>query len=463
MVNLKTRTEETFVSVTRDLADFVVETSYDNLPREVIEHAKVCILDWLGAAIAGSLETPAKIITSIIQKIGGKEQSTIIGTQVKTSCVNAALANGILGHIVELDDIHEESIIHPAAPVLPAALALAEYTNVSGQDFITSIVLGYDVEIRIGMAINPSHYHFWHPTGTCGTFGAAAAAGKILGLNTEEMVHALGIAGTQAAGLIEVFGTMSKPLNPGRAAANGVWAALLAEKGFTSSRNILEAEKGYCKAVAKEHDFNKITGNLGKKFEIMNNIFKIHASCGHTHGAIDAVLLLRDKYDIEPSDINKIVVGTYPIAVDVVGKNYETKTPSEAKFSLPYCLAAALIYGKVGLNEFSEEKLIDPEIQKLSKKVTVMVDPEYINARLGCAKVTLYTSNGEFTCRVDAPKGHPNNPVARTELERKFVDLACLVFSEDRVRKIVEAVNNLENLDRVTLLTDLLRDDWLFK
>jgi 2-methylcitrate dehydratase PrpD len=446
------------MSVTRDLADFVVGTGYDNLPKEVIEHAKVCILDWLGAALAGSLEPPANIITSIIEKIGGKEESTIIGTHAKTSCVNAALANGIFGHAVELDDIHEEAIIHPAAPVLPAALAVAECTNASGQDFITSIVVGYDVEIRIGMAINPSHYQFWHPTGTCGTFGAAAAAGKILGFNSEEMVHALGIAGTQAAGLIEVFGTMSKPLSPGRAAENGVWAALLAQKGFTSSRNILEAEKGYCKAAAKECDLNKIIGNLGKKFEIRNNIFKIHASCGHTHGAIDAVLLLSEKHDIKPEAVDRIVVGTYPIAVDVVGKNYEPKTASEAKFSLPYCLATALIYGKVGLTEFSEEKLSDPKTQKLSKKVTVMVDPEYINARLGCAKVTLHTIDGEeFSCRVDVPKGYPKNPVAKAELERKFVDLASLILPQKRVREIVETVNGLEKLERITLLTDLLR------
>jgi 2-methylcitrate dehydratase PrpD len=446
------------MSVTRTLADFVVNTRYENLPKEVIEHAKVCILDWLGAALAGSLENPARIITSIIEKIGGKEQSTIIGTHVKTSCINAALANGIFGHAVELDDIHEEAIIHPAAPVLPAALAVAEYTNASGQDFITSIVIGYEVEIRIGMAINPSHYQFWHTTGTCGTFGATAATGKILGLKSEEMVHALGIAGTQAAGLIEVFGTMSKPLNPGRAAADGVWAALLAQKGFTSSRTILEAEKGYCRATAKECDLNKIIEDLGKKFEIVNNIFKIHASCGHTHGAIDAILLLSEKYSIKPEDVDRIVVGTYPIAVDVVGKNYEPKTASEAKFSLPYCLAAALIYGKVGLTEFSEEKLSDPKIRKLLKKVIVMVDPECINARLGCAKVTLYTIDGKaFSCRVDSPKGYPKNPLTKAELERKFMDLASLVLPEERVRRIVEIVSGLEKLERITLLTDLLR------
>lgn len=446
------------MGVTRDLADFVVNTNYDELPKEVVEHTKLCVLDWLGSALAGSLETPARIVASVIEEIGGRRESTVIGTHVKTSHVNAALANGIFGHIVELDDIHEESIIHPAAPVLPAALAVGESTDASGKEFITSIVLGYEVEIRIGMALNPSHYEFWHTTGTCGTFGAAAAVGKILGLNCEQMVNAFGIAGTQASGLIEVFGTMSKPLNPGKAAANGVLAALLAQKGFTSSRAILEAEKGYCRATAKEYDLNKITENLGKRFEILNNIFKIHASCGHTHGAIDAILMLREKYNIKPEDVDRIIVGTYPIAVDVVGRNYEPKTAQEAKFSLPYCLAVALVYGKVGLSEFSEENLRNPQIQKLLRKVEVVIAPEYVNARLGCAKVTLYTVNGkEFTCNINVPKGYPKNPVSKEELERKFITLASLVLPKKQAKKIVEVVDRLEKIDKMTLLTALLK------
>jgi len=189
----------------------------------------------------------------------------------------------------------------------------------------------------------------------------------------------------------------------------------------------------------------------------VNNIFKVHASCGHTHGAIDAVILLRDKYNIRPEDVDKIVVKTYPIAVDVVGKNYEPKTPFEAKFSLPFCLATALIYGRVGLNEFSEERLSDPEIQKLSRKVTIMVDPEYVNARLGCANVTIHTTKGEFTYRVDTPKGYPKNPLTKAELERKFLDLAHLVLSNEQSRRIVEMIDGLEKIEDITLLTDLLR------
>ena len=445
------------MSVTKKLVNFIVETTHDDLPTEVIEHAKVCILDWIGVAVAGSLEPPSKIIASIIEEMGGREEATVIGMGFKTSCLNAALANGVLGHSVELDDIHEEAIIHPAAPVVPAALASAERENGGGRDLITAVVLGYEVAIRIGMAINPSHYQFWHPTGTCGTFGAAVAAGKLLNLDGKSMAHAFGIAGTEAAGLIEVFGTMSKPLNAGKAAMDGVMAALLAQKGFTSSTAMIEAERGYLRATAGEIDMGKVTERLGKDFELMNNIFKRHSSCGHTHGTLDAVLEIMEKHGVKADDVSEVLVGTYPIALSTAGEKYEPRTPAEAKFSLPYCVAAALIYGKVGLEEFSAEKIADPKISVLSKMVKVSVDPEYIDARLGPANVKIRTRSGkEYKSLVETPKGYPKNPLTKKELEEKFRDLSSLVFSDERIEDILETVNNLEHLDGVRDLGTLL-------
>ena len=445
------------MSVTKKLVNFIVETTYDDLPTEVIEHAKVCILDWIGAAVAGSLEPPSKIIASMIEEMGGREEATVIGMGFKTSCVNAALANGVLGHSVELDDIHEEAIIHPAAPVVPAALAVAERENRSGRDLIMAVVLGYEAAIRIGIAINPSHYQFWHPTGTCGTFGAAAAAGKLLNLDEKRMAYAFGIAGTEAAGLIEVFGTMSKPLNAGKAALDGVTAALLAQKGFTSSTAMLEAERGYLRATAGEIDMEKVTEKLGTDFEVMNNIFKRHASCGHTHGTLDAVLEIVEAHGVKADDVSEILVGTYPIALSTVGEKYEPHTAAEAKFSLPYCVAAALIYGKVGLEEFSTEKIADPKILGLSKMVKVSVDPEYIDARLGPANVKIRTRSGkEYKSRVETPKGYPKNPLTKKELETKFGDLSSLVFSDERIENILETVNILEHIDGVRDLGALL-------
>jgi 2-methylcitrate dehydratase PrpD len=445
------------LSVTKKLANFVVETTFDDLPEEVTEHAKICILDWIGVALAGSLEPPSRIITSIIKEMAGREEAAVIGIGFKTSCIDAALANGVIGHSIELDDIHEEAIIHPAVTVVPAALAVAEREDMGGKDLITAVTLGYEVAIRIGRAVNPSHYRFWHPTGTCGTFGAAAAAGKLLNLDKKGMAHAFGIAGTGAAGLIEVFGTMSKPFNAGRAAMGGVMGALLAQKGFTSSTDILEAEKGYLRAVAGEFDIEKVTEKLGKDFELMNNIFKRHASCGHTHGAIDAVLKIVEKYGVEAEDIGEILVGTYPIALSTTSEKYEPRIGDEAKFSLPYCVAAALIYGKVGPEEFSTKKMTHPKILDLSKKVKVFVDQEYVDARLGPAKVKIHTKSGdEYLSRVDAPKGYPKNPLTKRELEAKFKDLSSLVLSEERINDVLKAVNNLEHIDRVKDLCALL-------
>jgi 2-methylcitrate dehydratase PrpD len=394
---------------------------------------------------------------SIISEIGGKKEATTIGHAFQTSCVNAALVNGVMGHALEFDDVHEKSVMHPAAPVLPAILAVAEREEASGKDLIESVVAGYEVEIRIALSMMPEHYEFWHTTGTCGTFGAAVASGKILGLNKAKMLNALGIAGTQAAGLIDVFGTMSKTLNAGKAAMNGVISALLSEKEFTSSLSILESDKGYCRAASKKFNIQKLTENLGRRFEIMNNIFKRHASCSHMHGAIDAALYLSKKNGIEPKKIREIVVETYPTACKIVGRSYAPKTALEAKFSLPYCVAVSLKCGQVGLSEFSEEKLTDPEISELTKKIKVVRNVDCRDEPLGYATVKICTITGEkYESRVDAPKGFPKNPLTIQEIENKFLQVTSSVLPIERSEEIKHIVLNLHKLDSIKELTALL-------
>jgi 2-methylcitrate dehydratase PrpD len=445
---------------TQTIADFSADINFDDFSNEVVEHAKLCILDWIGVALAGSQETPTKILTSVIKEMEGKKGSTVIGSDIKTFCANAALVNGLMGHVLELDDIHEESVIHPAAPVVPAVLAVAERKNATGKDVITSVVLGYEVETRVAMSIMPSHYDFWHTTGTCGTFGASIAAGKILGLDKKRMIYTLGIAGTQASGLIQVFGTMSKPFNVGKAAMNGVISALLAERGFTSSTAIFQAEKGYCRATSKEFNFHKLTKNLGKKFQLMNNIFKRHASCGHTHGAIDAVLNISTKYHVKPENVREIIVETYPIAVDVVGRNFKPKNVFEAKFSLPYCVAVAMINGTIDLTAFSKENLTDSKILDLSSKVKVTSSPRYVNTLMGCAKVTIHTLNGKkYAWNVNVPKGYPKNPLTKVELEEKFMELASPILPMRKVTNILKTLHSLEKLNKIESLTSLLIPD----
>lgn len=443
--------------VTRDLARFIAKTSIERIPRDVVEHAKLCVLDWLGAALAGSLEPSTKIVVDLIRCFGGRPEATVIGSPIKTSCLFAALANGVMGHAIELDDIHAESVIHPAAPVVPAALACAERVDVGGGDLLLAVVLGYEVETRIGMAMMPSHYRYWHPTGTCGTFGAAAAAGRVLGLDEEGMADALGLAGTQASGLIEAFGTMGKPLNPGRAAMSGVLSAFLAKGGFDGPKRVLEGEGGFCGAVSEECDLTKITGGLGEGFEITRNIFKVHASCGHTHGAIDALLKIGRECGVKPGEVEEVVVGTYPIAIEVVGKNYNPKTSSEAKFSLPYCVAVALVFFRVGLAEFSPDRVGDPQILGLAKRVRVLETPEFRGVRLGGADVTVRLRDGSsHHCIVDVPRGYPENPLSRGELLDKFRGLATMVLSDRSVERIIQTVDCLEGVEKVSELTRML-------
>lgn len=447
------------MAIMESLGKYVVETSFDDLRKDVMQHIKYCILDWLGVAFAGSLEPSSKIIVQFIKEVGGKKESTIIEEGFQTSCINAAFANGIIGHSAELDDIYEEAIIHPGAPVIPAALAVAEREKSNGKDLITAIALGYETEIRIGRAIMPSHYDYWHPTGTCGTFGATAAVGSLIKLDEYRMTNALSIASTEAAGLIESFGTMCKPFNAGRAARDGIVAAYLAQKGFTGSNKMLVSEKGYVNATSRHPNLDRLTENLGESYELMRTVFKRHACCGHIHGAIDAVLDIMEKKSLEFNDINEIKVGTYPIAAELVGKNYDPRTIAEAKFSLPFCVAAAVIYGKVSLTEFSSVKLNTPEVHEIMKRVKVFIEPKYVNAQLGSAKVIIRTMEGEkLTKSVDTPKGHPNNPLTKTELEKKFVSLSSLLMRDERIEELLKMIKTLEKMESLQTFSAVLLD-----
>ena len=442
---------------TQRLARFIAETTYPDLPDAVTGHIKRCILDWLGAALAGTTEPASQTIVQMVEDLGGSGESTVIGASFRSSCVNAALANGVAGHAAELDDIHEASVIHPGAPVIPAALAVTERTGASGEELIAAVAVGYETGIRIAKAVMPSHYEFWHPTGTCGTFGAAAAAGRLLGLDEGAMLHALGVAGTEASGLIESFGTMGKPFNAGRAARDGVTAALLAERGFTGPASILDASKGYANATCAQPDLNEIVDALGHEYETTNTIFKRHACCGHTHGAIDAVIDLVNENNLDHQDIVEITVGTYPIAVDVVGRDYSPRTSAEAKFSLPYCVAAAATHGSASLDAFTVEQIANPALRELMGCVKVHIGEEFAEARLGCANVTIHTkTGGDFTRRVDVPKGYPENPLTSAELKRKFRELSRAALTSGRIGELERTIDALEEAGNVRELTGLL-------
>jgi 2-methylcitrate dehydratase PrpD len=441
-------------TISERLAECIQDTTVEKLPPAVMEIAKLCFLDWLGSAIAGSTARPIRIVVEVIKGLGGKPQATVIPDGSRTSCHLAAFVNAAASHVVEMDDLHKPSVLHPAAPVIPAALAIAERDGIPGGGLLAAVVAGYEVAIRAGKAVGPTHYHYWHTTGTCGVFGAAAAVGKLLRLNREQLVWALGTAGTQASGLWEflVDGAMSKQLHPAKAAADGLLSALLAQKGFSGAIRIFEGEKGFCAATSEKPDLSQLTEGLGDgPYQILENSFKAHAACYHIHSTIDAVLTLRRQHHLKPNEIKKIHVRLYSAAVDLLEK-VEPVNPYAAKFSIPYCVAAAFRHGRMDLEDFNEEALRDSTMRRLMSTVELQRDPTLDHAypEKWPAVVAVETATGKrLEARVDYPKGDPKNPMSREELIEKFHRLTAFRIPEVSRHLLIERSLTLEALPSV--------------
>lgn len=450
----------------RELARFICRARYDRLEKKVTKQAKKCFLDFVGVSLLGSDTDVGRVLVSLISKIGGIKESTLIGERGKVPCINAAFVNGAMAHIDELDDGHRFAMGHPGAPVIPAALSVGEKIGASGKELITAITVGYEVFSRIACSINPSHLNRgFHTTGTCGTFGAAAAAGKILGLNVNELASGLGIAGIQAAGLMEVMrgNSVVKPLQPGRAAQSGVMAALLSQSGITAPDTILE---GFCRATSDNYDLQMVTKNLGKDYEIMRVYFKLHASCRHIHPSIDAALELMSRHNIVPEEIDEVRIQTYSTAYNLCGKEYEPQTVSTAKFSLPYCISVAIIEGSVNPGTFTVNKIRDQRILNLAKKVKVEIDPKIdksVPNERG-ARVEIWKSSGvKYECFVKNPRGEPEVPASSEDLKDKFRVLSTKVISTQRAEEAMILVDKLETLENVKEIMGLLTPDRLRK
>lgn len=445
-------------SLASQLAEFVCDLSFDRIPEELIYKAKIYLLDWLGSVYAGSSEVPTKISIDIVLSIGGNPEATVIPNDFKTSCIMASLVNGASSHVVEMDDLHRESIFHPAAAILPAVFATAEREKVSGKELILGIIAGYEVGIRIALAVGKSHYHFWHTTATCGTFGAAAGAGKLLGLNPEQMTWALGSAGTQAAGLWEFLyeGAMSKQLHTGKASMNGLLASLLAQKGFTGASRILEGDKGFFRATSKDFSTKRVTEKLGEEFVSSRNSLKYYASCGHTHSAIDATLKALDYKPVEPKTVRSVKVTTYQEALDLL-KDVKPESPYAAKFNLPFCVATAIKYGHVNPSDFSSVRLKDSDLWFIMERTTLLSDPE-LTAQYPSkwpARVEIFLEDGTLlTGFNEYPKGDPENPLTEEECIAKFHYLADPVLPSSRLTQIQENILILEKIKDVSLILE---------
>lgn len=441
------------MKVTERLARYVLETSYPSFPKEVVHQGKRCFLDLLGVALGGAKQPLSKILVKMVKDFGGQPQATILGHGLKTNVMNAALVNGAMAHALDYDDTHSGSLGHPSAPVIPAVLAVAEWKGLSGKSALEAFILGFEVETRIGLGMGMKHYdRGWHATSTFGRFGAAVAAGKLLGLSLEEMKIALGLAGTQAAGLRLVFGTMTKPFHPGKCAFDGVLSAILAQRGFTCAPNIIEGKKGYWEVLGDDSNLEPMVKDLGKKYEVLKNTFKPYAACLLTHPTIDAILEMRGKYNLKPEDVEAISCDVGKFCLDSAGQ-VEPKTGLAGKFSTYYCAALALAEGVAGENMFTDKKVQDPQMVALRKKVKAKVVPGYKDTE---AKVTITAKGGKkYSAYVDTPKGDPRNPPTDEELENKFRSLAPSVLPQPRVDRLVETIWSLEKLGNVRQLIRL--------
>jgi 2-methylcitrate dehydratase PrpD len=449
-------------SLANSLGVFIKNLKYKDLPKEVISKAKLSLLDTLGVILAGSNTDIGTKLISMARDLGGKPESTILGGCIKVPSLTAAYVNGTMGHVHELDDGHRFALGHPGVTTIPAALALAEKVGTNGKDLITAIVVGYDIFVRIAKVVNPSHRgRGFHTTGTCGTFGAATAAGKILDLDEKGYVNAIGIAGLHASGLMEVMSGESqvKPLNAGRAAHDGILSAILAENGISAPDTILEGKKGFFKAYSDAFNSNILLEKLGGTFHIMGTYFKFHAACRHAHPAIDGIISLMSEYHINIEDIEKVIVDTYQAAYDLTGTEYEPKTESTAKFSMPYCIAATLKYGKVGIDEFTPNKISNRDTLQLAKKVVVRVDPEIdkLAPEKRGAKVTVHMKGGtKYDHVVENPRGEPENIVSKNEVIDKFKILTRNTLERVKIDTIIKSVKKLEKLDDISDLIMLL-------
>ena len=444
------------IPLTRHLAEFCTRLKYDTLPTEVVDRAKYFFLDYLGVAVRGSLSDSSQPLYRLANSLAAAGRGTVLGRPEKVDFPYAALANGTSAHSLELDDTHQAGSIHLGVSVFSAALAVAEQVGASGKDFLTASVVGFEVAARLAMALKPTQHYGrgFHPTATCGTFGAAVSAARLLSLSEAQLLSAFGIAGSQTAGSMEFLaeGAWTKRFHPGWAAFSGIHAALLAKEGFIGPSTILEGRDGFLKAYGVQPDPRQISEELGQTFQILYTAVKPHACCRYTQAPIDAVLNIVQEHDVKPEHVEQVTIGMLetgiPVICEPVARKYRPTNVVEAQFSLPFGVAVALLKRRAGLDEFSEAMLEDAALVALMSKVGYERDPElekhYPQEWPAWARVSL--TNGQEVCaQVRFPKGDPENPLSWDELGVKYADLVSAVWPDARAAWVCEAVRELED------------------
>jgi 2-methylcitrate dehydratase PrpD len=430
--------------VTRELARFVVESRWDDVPQQVRHEGERAVLNWLGCALAGCRDVTVERALAALREFAGKPQATLLGRGERLDVLSAACLNAIGANILDFDDTHLRTVIHPTVPVAAALLALAEYRPLTGADFLHAFILGVDAECRIGNAISPGHYERgWHITATCGAFGAAVAAGKALRLDVRQMTWALGIAATQSSGLGAMLGSMCKSYNMGHAARSGLSAALLAAANFTSSERGLEAPRGFLSVLAERTDRLEITRGLGTTWEIMQNAYKPYP-CGIViHPVIDACLDLRAAHGIDAARVAQVDIAINSLAQQLCG-NPAPRSGLEGKLSLHHSAAVALVYGDAGVQRYSDACVADPRVTALRGKVTVAAETA-VGKEQARVRITLSkgTSHEQFVAHA---RGSLARPMSDAELEAKFSSLAGAALTGQATARLIELCWSLGRL-----------------
>jgi 2-methylcitrate dehydratase PrpD len=428
------------MTITEQLGKFVIGATP---PADARVRAAAAVLDTVGVILAGAGEPASRIVQGVIAG-EGTGICQVFGASASSSATGAALANGTAAHALDYDDMCFVSLAHPSAPLVPAAFAAAEIVRAPGSALLDAYVVGFEIEGRLGALMNPQHYQRgWHCTSTLGTIGAAAAVSRLLGLDAEAAGHAIAIAASEASGLKENFGTMVKPLHAGLAARNGVLAAMLARDGMTASALAIEGPQGFLRAMdSQDTAVENAIGDLGSRWEILDTgiTVKLYPSCAGTHPSLDLILDMRREHGFTAADIERIDIDVDSITPTVLIYD-RPATDLEAKFSMPFCAAAAVMDGHVGLETFEATHLTDPEIVSLMDRVTMNVDKGFDNGApaLTQARVTIRLRGGRIDSRKAAgARGYPANPASDAELDAKFLACAERALSRASSRRALE-------------------------
>jgi 2-methylcitrate dehydratase PrpD len=441
--------------VTRDLAEFATRRAHDGITDKTRREAVRTFVNWFGCAIGGARHPAVEIALDTLQPFAGPAEFSVPGREQKSDLFGATLAMGISSHVFDFDDTHLKTIIHPAGPVASALLPLAERDGLSGSAFLEALIIGIEVECRLGNAVYPAHYDVgWHITGTTGVFGAAAAVSRVLGLDADQATYALGIAATQSSGFREMFGSMCKSFHVGAAAKNGLFAALLAQRGFTSSTRGIEAPRGFANVMSTTRDYGQISRGLGRQWESELNTYKPFA-CGIViHPSIDGAIQLSQEGGIPAADVASIELVVHPLVLELTG-NKNPKTGLQSKFSVFHAAAAGYIHHRAGEHEFSDEVVLDAELIALRDKISARVDT---SIREDEVRIVLTTKDGR---RVEKHVAHSigslQKPMSDEQISAKFMDLATPVIGQSAAERALAGAWAIETAAKLDDLLEAAR------